>query len=108
MDNESAINKLIEVLEAARQRPMMFLGYVNEYTAHAMLLGIQITLDAFEVEKGDPELRREIVEQRGWEWNATGGLEDMRSHGLTDEQIADELLAIKIDVLKAIAQKKDD
>ena len=40
--------------------------------------------------------RERATNERGWEWNALGPTREMRSRGLADEQIIDELFLIEI------------
>lgn len=108
MLEKTTIDTLIERLETVRRRPGMFIGRISVDTVQAYLSGFGEACIGFGFGKlYSLDTLREVIEKRGWEFGSQGGLPSMRAKGLTEPLIADELIAIEIDVLKAIANRTE-
>ena len=50
----------------------------------------------------------QVIESRGWEFSANGAVNDMRKRGLSEEQMVQELILIKIRMLEIVAEGLTD
>ncbi|MEP7287277.1 MAG: hypothetical protein ABI947_16095 [Chloroflexota bacterium] len=96
--NKTYIASIINRLEEIRQRPMMWIGkltdivpFLNGFNSACFVTVYENTRDNF---------YEEIVKGRGWHVSSQGPEFFMREKGLNDKEIADELLAIHIEVWK--------
>lgn len=100
------IRSLIELLEAARQRPGMYIGAAEPARVESFVLGIQVACCVLG-EDASPgltanELKRQVISERGWKWPVQGLVFHLRQRGLSDAQIVDELFAIELECWKRI------
>ena len=100
--NPEIIAKLIEQIEAVRSRPAMWMGRATLQAVQGFGGGIHCIWGAFGV---DPkEFHPQATINRGWPYTSIGGINRMKSDGLTEAQIVDELLLIEIEMLRLHAK----
>lgn len=49
---------------------------------------------------GDSEIYKDVVQEHGWEWSASGPWREMHKKGMKNTEIIDEVLAIEIETWK--------
>jgi len=101
-NTEQTIDRIIELLEAVRQRPQMYLGELEHERATVFLYGFQMSLRAVNEQVPGFDLLKAAYTKRGWHFNALGGVPDMMSKGLSSEGIVHEILSAEIDAWKAL------
>ncbi len=96
MDVQQQINAIIDLLETARKRKAMYFQPVDGTAASNFVCGISSVAYALGIE-GRREAWWKAIEKRGWKVCGVGPLPAMQERGMTDEQIADEVLAIEVE-----------
>src|SRR4051794_24912570 len=89
------VGRIVEILIGDRRRKPMYLGTVDGTTAETFLCGFRVGCLACGLDV-PLEIRQQATTARGWRWEASGPVPEMRERGLSEEQIADELFAIEI------------
>lgn len=101
------IDSLIELLAQVRQHVRMYLHPLDGTSALNFVHGTRaaaLTLVAV----GDVrDAWWEAQAAHGYAQRATGPLPQMEKRGLTDEQMADEILAIEIDMWRILRDRPD-
>ncbi len=101
---DQRILHIIQELERVRGRRMMFMGSNSASAASTFLLGFQSACFVFGLTLSYKH-RQLATEERGWSPSAEAwSLSEMRERGLTDEAIADEMLAIDIAAWRRMAE----
>jgi hypothetical protein len=90
------IERIVEFLTSVRSRKPMHLETVDAAAAMNFLHGFRVGCMACGFDL-PPECCEQATTGRGWEWSAAGTAGQMRERGLSEEAIADELLAIEIE-----------
>ena len=99
--------RLIATIQHLLERPDMYLGNFTSAAAENFCMGINVALNACGVNLPQ-SLHRKPLQSRGWDITSTGGLDLMREQGLSDKQIAEELLHVQIARLELLAQHFTD
>ncbi len=94
MDFDNQITAIIKLLESVRQRKGMYLDPVDGRAAENFVNGTSCVLAAMGVYDREQCWNRTVA-VRGWKVRATKLVPQMQARGLSDEQIADEILAIE-------------
>jgi hypothetical protein len=106
MSETAVVRQAVQMLERALRRPGMYFGptnvdavlhWLNGFNAGCHIAGINITYVP-------GSIFHQIVEERGWEFQATKPWRQMRERGWTDETIVQELLTIEIETWKRTYQ----
>lgn len=95
------VDGIISELENVRQYKNMYIGSIDVSLAEAYLNGLITAWKKFGFE-ADETIRERIITERGWEISAARPVREMRSRGLTDEEIIHEVLTIEIETWKRI------
>ena len=105
--NREQVNKIVELLEAARKRPPMYIGGYDVDAAGHFCQGIEAACWAFD-EKGHMPLRLQVLQERGWNTNTARHFShQMKQRGLTQQEMVEELFVIEIEVWKRYAQETE-
>jgi hypothetical protein len=96
----AAIDRVIEILESARQRTPMYIQPVNPEVLNHYLNGVRTGLACIGLEWSNTH-RERALKPRRLELRSTGEEGQLAKRGLTTEQIVDELLAIEIDMWRS-------
>ncbi len=107
MNQHEVIARLIEQVRRVAERPTMYLGSVTVASAIGFQAGIYCACSAFGIAL-TTALRSGASNSRGWEFGPSGGVNPMREHGLTEEQIVQELLLNDIKMLELVAEGLED
>lgn len=96
------VDGIIEWFENVRIRPQMFFGDVTYQSIGNGLYWFHMAFRhlSFEI---DPKF--DVGKARGWKSNAMGYLHDFQRKGLSEEEMADELLVIEIESWKRLREK---
>jgi hypothetical protein len=97
--DENSMKLLIDRLEYIRARKPLYIAddllpivnFIHGFNAACHALGLP---------SGHDISYEEAVQGRGWKSMEIGFEEELKRHGLTDDEIADELLAIEIEAWK--------
>src|SRR5215211_1966314 len=90
------MKRLLDLLESVAKRPQMYFGPVTFRAAQDFLLGLRYGCE-FAGIKYSREHYRAAVEDRGWDpCGNVGILRDFERKGLSDEEMARELLAVEL------------
>ena len=100
----STIDHLIEHLRSFQKRKSMYVGHATIEAVEAFLTGFRIGRHGMGLEN-DRELQWATAAARGWKQSAAGPVPQMKSQGLSDIEIMDELIEIEIDVLQELAKR---
>ena len=103
MVQKDVVEKLIEEVRRVVERPVMYLGSVTVASAIGFQAGIYCACSAFGITL-TTALRSRASNSRGWKFGPSGGVNPMREHGLTEEQIVQELLLNDIKMLEMVAE----
>ena len=96
------VENIIEWLENVRTRPQVFFGDVS---CKAVGWGLYWFHMAFRHLAFDIDPKIDVGKARGWESNAMGYLHHFQRKGLSEEEMADELIAIEIESWKKLREK---
>ena len=107
MSRKDVVEKLIEAIRRVAERPAMYLGDVTAASASSFQCGTYCACAALGIDLPS-KLLRQAVNGRGWEYGPTGGVADMREQGLSEDQIVQELILIKIRMLEIVAEGLTD
>lgn len=94
------LERLIEILESARQRPAMYFARVDVEHVLPFLDGIWLTLGAAGLEPRDHDCRKPSLERRGIPFTALGHEPVLRERLVSEAKIVDELLLIEIETFR--------
>ena len=98
--------RIVEILESFRDRKPMYVGgIVDVRSIELFLSGFETGLFACGVPHG---IDLEVTTERGWEINALGPVRQMRDRGFTDDEIIDEIFAIKIETYRRFESRVQD
>jgi hypothetical protein len=95
----ATIDRLLEILRSARdQKAMHFapvdvaatLNFLNGFFTGCFAFGHDVPI----------EIQKQVATEHGWRVSAMDAVEDMREHGLTEEEIIKELYGIQIEILE--------
>ena len=103
MSRKDVVEKLIEELHLMLLRPILFVGENTVHGARIYLGGVDLALGTMGVIMSVDALIQ-VTESRGWEFSANGAVNDMRKRGLSEEQMVQELILIKIRMLEIVAE----
>jgi hypothetical protein len=94
--------RLIAILRSARRRKSMYFTSIEPRTVIDWLSGLRTgcTLAGLE---WSPEDRRPVLERRGLEFTSAWENGQLAARGLSPEAIADELLAIEIEMWEQVS-----
>ena len=98
-EKSEAITKLMNRLEMVRRRPGMYMGSATPNAVLAFTSALDIAYETVGI-KSDRNLFEPVTLERGWKFNSLSPMAEMQEKGFTDEQIADEMLLIEIEVWK--------
>lgn len=94
----AALDRLLEILRSARERKKMYFSPIGPVAVEHWLHGLRTGFSFVGLE-WPSKYRQSVVESHGWEYGgAAGEIPELERRGLTPEEVADELLAIEIDV----------
>jgi len=100
---DERILRIIEELERVRGRRMLFMGDNSSSAAGSFLCGFDCACMILGLHL-PYEMRQQATEERGWPLSAEAwSVSAMRERGLTDEAIADEMIAINIGAWRHMA-----
>ena len=99
VSREAAIDRIIEILVSARDRPQMYFDPLGPAAVIDFLYGLQIGVSVFGLRVGIYS-RRPALESRGLEEKARWEDDQLRERGLSPAQIVTELLSIEIEMWK--------
>ena len=103
--NREQIAKIIELLEESRKRPPLYIGGYDVNAAWHFCNGVEAACWAFG-EKGHSPLRRQIVQERGWNSDTAQHFShEMKQCGLTQQAMVEELFDVEIEVWRRVAQE---
>ncbi len=102
MNQQVFVAKLIEQVRRVAERPAMYLGNVTTASALSFRGGIYCACSALGITL-TLKICSQAANSRGWEYGSSGGVNPMREHGLTEEQIVQELLLNDIKMLELVA-----
>jgi hypothetical protein len=98
--------RVIEHLEAMRERPILYIGRMEHELMERLLWGFKIgCFAAGDVDDGFEkhlEVSRQVIAEHGWEVLAISPSREMKERDLSEEAIIDELLAIEIDIWRRL------
>lgn len=99
---------LLDLLETVAKRPGMYLGPLTYESAHAFLLGFQLGARLAGLDYSGEQYVA-AARERGWDPSGNIGiLRDFRRKGLSDEQMARELIAVALAAYRqAAAETKE-
>ena len=80
-DKASRAEKALELLDAFRKRPAMYVIPVTVETVDSFLFGLATGLNIGDA-KATEQLRRKAQVRRGWKWRGTMPVPQMREKGL--------------------------
>jgi hypothetical protein len=102
LDTET-LEKFIDLFQAASERPQMYFQPCNYDSVNSSLWWFRSAFhhSGFDI----PDYTREIGLERGWYSNALGFKPFMNKKGLTDEEMAKELLIIESENWKRVLQE---
>lgn len=100
MDN-NRVQRIIEVLESACARKRMYLSEVTVSSTMNFLGGFSVAAGIFG-HQPSVEIMKKAWEGRGWEFLATGPLAEMKSKGMTEDEIIEELFQLEIQTWKLV------
>jgi hypothetical protein len=93
---KSQIRSIIQLLEAVRLRPMLYLATVHHHNLYVFLSGLYAGCRLFGLEMDESALEH-AASERGWGYTvAAGPYLDMVEKGLLEEECIHELLSIHI------------
>lgn len=95
------VDNIIEWFENIRIRPKMFFGEANYETVTNGLYWFRM---AFRHLAFDTDPKIDVGKERGWESNARGYWHHFQRKGLSEEEMADELIAIEIESWKKLRE----
>jgi hypothetical protein len=95
-DREQQVSALIERLENVRERKGMNMSPVDGQAAQNFVFGFSVAAGVLRLQRKN-EIWLKAGEKRGWKIQGVGPIPEMRERGLSDEEIADEVLAIEIE-----------
>jgi hypothetical protein len=99
---DAALERLITVPESARQRKAMYFQPVAPVAVIHWLNGLRVGF-AFAGLEWSQEYRRLAVERRGLKFRAAAWeTQELQERGLCPEAVADELLAIEIEMWQSL------
>ena len=107
MNQKAAVAELIVCLQHAVARPMMHMPKVTADNAISFCIGFSCAYSAVGI-NSELDFRPQATNSRGWEFTALRGVDEMRSAGLSEEQIVQELLLIEIKMLELVAEGLED
>jgi hypothetical protein len=100
-NNVEAIDRLVEILSYARERPEMYFDPIEPSVVEDWLTGLRTGVSIFGLD-WSTEHRQNALTPRGLELNATKSeASDLRVRGLSPLDIVKELLSIEIDMWKS-------
>jgi hypothetical protein len=100
----SQATQILELLEYVRERKEMYFSPIDGKAVADTLYGFKLGCLACGVE--NPHLVRDkVIEERGWALNALGLENQFREQGMSESQIADEILVIEIETWRRVAAK---
>ena len=86
MNQRDIVEKMIHEIRRVAERPVMYLGSATVASAIGFQAGIYCACSAFGIALTTALCSR-ASNSRGWEFGPSGGVNPMREHGLTEEQI---------------------
>lgn len=90
---------LIKLLEQVHERPTAYLGPELNGVVH-FLWGVRSVCFAVFKLSMDDGVYKQVIEERGWNYSAVAPLIEIKERGLSDLEMAKELLIIEIAVWK--------
>ena len=103
MNQRKVIAELIARLQNVAARPMMFMTSITSDDAINFCYGFSCAYSVSNI-RPSSDIRRQTNNSRGWEFGSSHGISIMRSAGLSEEQIVQELLLIEIKMLELVAE----
>lgn len=95
-NHEQQVVALVAQLEVVRLRKSMFFWPVSGRMAEIFVFGFSAAAHALGLESENRTWLK-AGEKRGWKIQAVGPIPEMEERGLSDEEMADEVLAIAIE-----------
>lgn len=103
MSIHEAVTQLLTFLEHARRRPYVYADGVE--ATDQFLRGIRAGLAIIYGDVGEYPIRRELMLDCGWHPPGLWPWDDMRSAGMSDEMVVDEIYGIEIAVWQRVLQR---
>jgi predicted nucleotidyltransferase len=98
------VRTMVNTLEHIGKRPGMYIGSNDPQLLQVLLDGIQAGASLFGLYQSSDSNYHSVYEQvmkaRGWSRNSRPLYMHLRDHGLSDDAIIQEMIAVKIEVLK--------
>ena len=93
---------VVQLLEAVRQRPLMYIGDRDPMATVHFLDGIDAACGTFgyKIPRYPGTIYEQVVKERGWEFLAARPHREMSERGLSAEMVTRELLTIEIETWK--------
>jgi hypothetical protein len=102
------IDVLINLLDQIRSHPAMYLAPVDGAAALNWVHGMRASVHSLDlIVDLTPDAWWQAQENRGYWRRATGPLPQMKDRGLTAEQMADEVLAIEIEMWRLVQKRTE-
>ncbi|NEU74290.1 hypothetical protein PI95_017420 [Hassallia byssoidea VB512170] len=106
MDVKQRIRAVIDLLETVRfktchQRKAIYFFPVDGKSALNFVCGVRSAANALGLQE-NRDAWWLAIETRGWKISPLGFLPEMQERGMTDEQMAEEILAIEIDTWRIL------
>jgi hypothetical protein len=96
-DKIAAIDKYIEILTHARERPEMWFQPIGAIAVEHFLFGLRFGIREWGGVFWSTQDRKAALDSRGLEEKAAFETHDLEQRGLSPTEIVDELLAIEIE-----------
>ena len=90
--------RIIEILAAFQARKDMYVSPVSPEEAEKFLVGFEVGCFAC----GIPLNWTDIAARRGWENSVISPIVEMRSAGMSDDRIIDELISLRNDAAQQV------
>lgn len=92
-----AIDRLIDILSFARERPRMYFDPIEPQEVERWVSGLRTGVSIFGL-NWSPDHRKPPLEARGLELMAKWETDDLKQRDLSSQEVVDELLAIEIEM----------
>ena len=103
MKQREVIAELMARLQHIVTRPMMFMTNVTPDNVINFCYGFSCAYSVIGI-RPSSDIRSQANNSRGWEFGSSHGISVMRSAGLSEEQMVQELLLIEIKMLELVAE----
>lgn len=99
------MNKIIELLESIKARPLMYIGEYDFDRLNYLLFGIHLGYGMTNKIQNYSESRKKVLLMRGWNASSTLVHKDMEKKGLNKAEIAIEIIEVEIETWKILERE---